>query len=45
MHPVEPFVTVGQIATALYFAWFIIIVPVVGVIENSLFDLGLGNKN
>lgn len=39
-HPNEPFVTIGQIATAFYFSWFIIIVPVIGIIENTLFDLG-----
>lgn len=43
-HPVEPFVLVGQVATAFYFAWFIIFVPVIGIIENSLFDVAL-NKN
>lgn len=47
-HPVEPFVTIGQVATALYFSWFIIITPLVGLIENSLFDIALlakeGNK-
>lgn len=40
-HPNSPFVEVGQVATALYFAWFVIIVPLVGVIENTLMDLAL----
>lgn len=40
-HPVEPFVLIGQIATALYFSWFLIIVPLIGIIENSLFDIAL----
>jgi len=45
-HPVQPFVLVGQIATGLYFAWFIVFVPVIGIIENSLFDIALTqNKN
>lgn len=44
-HPVEPFVLVGQIATALYFSWFLIFVPIVGIIENSLFDVALSNNN
>jgi quinol-cytochrome oxidoreductase complex cytochrome b subunit len=39
-HPNEPFVTIGQIATAFYFSWFIIIVPLIGLVENTLFDLG-----
>ena len=43
-HPTTPFVEVGQVATALYFAWFIIFIPLIGIIENSLFDLTL-NKN
>jgi ubiquinol-cytochrome c reductase cytochrome b subunit len=38
-HVEAPFVLLGQIATALYFGWFLIIVPVVGVIENTLADL------
>lgn len=44
-HPNSPFVEVGQVATALYFAWFVIIVPVTGVIENTLMDLALENPN
>lgn len=44
-HPNSPFVEVGQVATALYFAWFVVIVPVTGVIENTLMDLALENPN
>lgn len=44
-HPVEPFVLVGQVSTVLYFAWFIVFVPVIGIIENSLFDVALSNDN
>lgn len=44
MHPVEPFVTVGQVATIFYFSWFVIFVPLIGIIENSLFDVAL-HKN
>lgn len=40
-HPNSPFVEIGQIASAIYFVWFLIFVPVVGIIENSLFDIGL----
>jgi len=39
-HAEEPFVTVGALATALYFGWFVIIVPMVGIIENTLADIG-----
>lgn len=34
-HPTSPYVEIGQIATAFYFAWFLVIVPFVGVFENS----------
>jgi ubiquinol-cytochrome c reductase cytochrome b subunit len=45
-HPEQPFVTIGQLATSFYFAWFLIIVPAVGLIENTLFDVGLdSNRN
>jgi len=40
-HPESPFVEIGQVSTAFYFSWFLIIIPVIGIIENSLFDLGL----
>lgn len=38
-HAEEPYITVGAIATALYFGWFVVIVPVVGIIENTLMDI------
>jgi quinol-cytochrome oxidoreductase complex cytochrome b subunit len=38
-HPVEPYVTIGQVATAFYFSWFLIIVPVISLVENTLADL------
>lgn len=38
-HVESPFIEFGQISTALYFAYFFIIVPVVSLIENSLMDL------
>lgn len=44
-HPVEPFVTIGQVATALYFSWFLIFIPIIGIIENTLFDISLTNKS
>ena len=43
-HPETPFVEIGQVATAFYFAWFLIIVPAIGLTENSLIDLNLENK-
>ncbi len=44
-HPVSPFVEVGQFSTAFYFLWFVLLVPVVGIIENSLFDIALIKNN
>jgi ubiquinol-cytochrome c reductase cytochrome b subunit len=38
-HVESPFIEFGQISTALYFAHFFILVPVVSVIENTLMDL------
>lgn len=44
MHVEEPFVTVGSIATGFYFAWFLIIVPVIGIVENTLLDIATDNS-
>lgn len=38
-HVEEPFITVGAVSTGLYFAWFLIIVPIIGIVENTLLDL------
>lgn len=43
-HPESPFVEVGQVATTFYFAWFLIIVPIIGIAENTLMDLATDNK-
>jgi ubiquinol-cytochrome c reductase cytochrome b subunit len=44
-HVEEPFITLGQVSTILYFSWFVVILPIVSVFENSLIDLALlGNK-
>jgi ubiquinol-cytochrome c reductase cytochrome b subunit len=43
-HPNTPYVEIGQVATAFYFAWFIIIVPMIGLIENTLMDLATDNN-
>ena len=43
-HPNTPYVEIGQISTAFYFAWFLIIVPVVGLIENTFMDLATDRK-
>jgi hypothetical protein len=44
-HPETPFVEIGQFATLFYFSWFLIIVPIIGIIENTLFDLSLINNS
>nr|YP_011020439.1 apocytochrome b [Ganoderma weberianum]WQH62867.1 apocytochrome b [Ganoderma weberianum] len=46
-HPETPYVEIGQVATAFYFLWFIFLVPVAGLLENTLFDLATisNNKN
>jgi ubiquinol-cytochrome c reductase cytochrome b subunit len=38
-HVETPFIELGQISTALYFSYFIFIVPVVSILENTLVDL------
>ena len=43
-HPETPYLEIGQISTAFYFILFIVIVPVIGIIENTIFDIA-NNKN
>ena len=43
-HPNSPYVEIWQVATAFYFAWFLIIVPLTGLAENTLFDIATVNK-
>ena len=38
-HPNEPFVFIGQVSTFFYFAWFVVVVPVIGLVENTLIDI------
>ena len=40
-HVESPFIEFGQISTALYFAHFLIIVPFITLLENSLIDLAV----
>jgi ubiquinol-cytochrome c reductase cytochrome b subunit len=40
-HVESPFIEFGQLSTALYFAHFIVIVPFITLLENSLIDLAL----
>jgi ubiquinol-cytochrome c reductase cytochrome b subunit len=38
-HVESPFIELGQISTIIYFAYFLIIVPLLSSYENSLFNL------
>ena len=38
-HVEDPFILFGQISTVLYFGYFIIIMPIVSCLENTLLDL------
>jgi ubiquinol-cytochrome c reductase cytochrome b subunit len=44
-HVESPFIEFGQISTTLYFSYFLVIVPVVTLLENSLIDLATKTKN
>jgi len=44
-HPETPYLEIGQIATAFYFAWFLVLVPFIGIVENTFFDLAIDSKN
>lgn len=37
-HAEEPYITVGAVATAAYFLWFVLLLPIIGMMENSSFD-------
>jgi len=43
-HPETPYVEVGQVATAFYFAWFLVLVPFIGLLENTLLDVATDSK-
>ena len=38
-HVESPFIELGQISTAFYFAYFFLLVPAVSVLENTLLDI------
>lgn len=42
-HVETPFIELGQVSTALYFSYFVLIVPALSVIENTLTDLSSPN--
>jgi ubiquinol-cytochrome c reductase cytochrome b subunit len=43
-HVESPFIELGQISTALYFSYFIVILPGISLLENTLVDLSWSNK-
>jgi len=40
-HVESPFIEIGQAATAFYFSWFLVVVPVIGIVENTLMDIAV----
>ena len=44
-HVESPFIELGQITTVFYFSYFLIVVPVVTLIENTLIDLTLSKNH
>jgi cytochrome b len=40
LHVEVPYIQLGQIATAYYFAHYIIIVPIISTLENILYYIG-----
>jgi ubiquinol-cytochrome c reductase cytochrome b subunit len=43
-HVESPFIELGQITTVFYFSYFLVIVPFITLVENTLIDLYLDNK-
>jgi ubiquinol-cytochrome c reductase cytochrome b subunit len=44
-HVESPFIELGQLSTVLYFSYFIVIVPIISLLENSLTDISYYLKN
>ena len=44
-HPEYPYSNIGSYATMFYFAYFLIIVPAVGILENTLMDIAVNREN
>jgi ubiquinol-cytochrome c reductase cytochrome b subunit len=43
-HVESPYIELGQICTAIYFAHFLILVPLISLLENSLIELTMFNN-
>jgi ubiquinol-cytochrome c reductase cytochrome b subunit len=44
-HVENPFILMGQITTAIYFIYFLVIVPIISILENTLIDISIYSKN
>jgi ubiquinol-cytochrome c reductase cytochrome b subunit len=44
-HVESPFIEFGQISTVIYFSHFLIIVPLISLIENSLIDISINKPS
>ena len=38
-HAAEPFILLGQVCTIIYFAYFLFIVPIMSILQNTFLDL------
>jgi len=43
-HVETPFIELGQVSTVLYFAHYVVILPAVSLLENTLADLNLSSN-
>jgi ubiquinol-cytochrome c reductase cytochrome b subunit len=43
-HVETPFIELGQLSTVLYFGYFILIIPVISLFENSLIDISMAGS-
>jgi ubiquinol-cytochrome c reductase cytochrome b subunit len=43
-HAAEPFILLGQICTTIYFAHFVITVPIVTIFQNTFLDMATVTK-
>jgi ubiquinol-cytochrome c reductase cytochrome b subunit len=43
-HVESPFIEFGQISTIIYFSYFLVIVPITSLLENSLIELSINKK-
>ncbi|PIA12832.1 cytochrome b [Coemansia reversa NRRL 1564] len=44
-HAEAPFIVIGQFATVFYFLYFLILIPFISILENTLADIAISNTN